>query len=186
MVTITAVLVVIFIGIICVIVFTIWKKKKKQKELESATQKGNEFRYFLLEFQYNKIGQCIWILVILHLIIFWNLEANDHVGYDYAEFTNYDDQSHQKKVPKDNVENDLATVQNPYYAKEVETKESESNSEDKGMRNSFKENIKVTQNPYYEWFWLENKETFYHTFYHTFSSFISRLLRKYKNLINDD
>merc|ERR1712038_1661044 len=63
-------------------------------------------------------------------------EVNDHVGYDYAEFTNYDDLSDPEKVSKDNVESTLATVENPYYGREVEIKETGSSIGDKTKRHS--------------------------------------------------
>ena len=100
-----------------------------------------------------KVFQCIQILIILYFITFWNLEVNNHSGYDYAEFTNHDEKSNPKELLKDNVEKTLATVQNPYYGDEVDIKESEASIGDKVQRNSLKENIKVTHNPYYEWFW---------------------------------
>ena len=75
---------------------------------------------------------------------------NNHAGYDYAEFTNHDEESGPKELSKDNVEKTFATVQNPYYGDEIDIKESESSIGDKVQRNSLKENIKVTQNPYYK------------------------------------
>ena len=63
---------------------------------------------------------------------------------------NSDDQSDPKKISKDNLEITLDTVQNPYYGSEIEIKTPESSIGDEVQRNCLKENIKVTQNPYYE------------------------------------
>ena len=42
------------------------------------------------------------------------------------------------------------TIQNPYYGGKVDTNESESVITSRAMRNSLRENIKVTNNIYYD------------------------------------
>ena len=44
----------------------------------------------------------------------------------------------------------MNTVTNPYYGGEVEVNESESNIATRAERTSLRENIKITDNPYYQ------------------------------------
>ena len=67
----------------------------------------------------------------------------DHDGYDSAEFPKMQSSSQSESIT-------LKTVQNPYYGRDVEVNESESTIAEKAARNSLRENIKVTENLYYE------------------------------------
>ena len=86
---------------------------------------------------YWSIGYGMLLSVFTSLIS----KANDHDGYDHAEFT--------KPSPSSQTE-PIQTVQNPYYGGEDEINESESSIAAKAERTSLRENIKVTDNPYYE------------------------------------
>ena len=72
------------------------------------------------------------------------LETNDHDGYDCAEFPTQSGQIKDKGVTN------LKTIQNPYYGEEDVVNELESSMTANIEGNSLRENIKVTENPYYE------------------------------------
>ena len=78
-----------------------------------------------------------------------HLKGNDHDGYDYAELPSGQAKPDRLLI-KDKEVAALETVQNPYYGGEIEVGESESVIAFKAERNSLRENIKVTENLYYE------------------------------------
>ena len=70
---------------------------------------------------------------------------SDHAGYDYVDYSN----DETCTFSKDQGATTQETIQNPYYGGEVDTNDSESIVPSNVERNSLRENIKVTQNPYY-------------------------------------
>ena len=71
------------------------------------------------------------------------LVPDDHDGYDCAEYPKMQSFGQTESAT-------LKIVQNPYYGGEVEVNESEFNTAVKAERTSLREDIKVTQNPYYQ------------------------------------
>ena len=69
-------------------------------------------------------------------------DVDNHADYDYVDYSNEDSKGKGLST--------LETIQNPYYGGEVDTNESESIITSKAMRNSLRENIKVTNNIYYD------------------------------------
>ena len=79
---------------------------------------------------------------------------NDHDGYDYAEFPTQSQSGQTKGNSRfslnDKETSTLKKVQNPYYGGDDDADESESCIADKAKRNSLRQDIKVTENPYYD------------------------------------
>lgn len=71
---------------------------------------------------------------------------SDHAGYDYVDYSNVNTNT----FSKDEGAAALETMQNPYYGGGLDTTESESIIASNAERKSLRENIKVTENPYYE------------------------------------
>ena len=128
--------------VIAFVLFFVVRKKKAQKQSDES----NNGRYCLVWIlngwimRWFILGNVIWFLTkFCHHTI---SDANDHAGYDGVEFPN--DGSNIDDLTA------LNSIQNPYYGGEIETNEPESVIASKAKRNSLRENIKITDNPYYE------------------------------------